>query len=220
MRISIVIKVRAAPHDCVRITSSFVEYVINKVTMHAQLLELRRGYDRRDGTFSSWPLAASQNLRITHFRIKTVSWLSSCGGSPFQTPFCMRGVFWQPRSSFVPSTPPKTATLYMRRRSQHSVPNKPMSATYLPRSPTCTQLRPKRRFQRSSLEMRPTQNRSHAELRAFLSPADADCAMSDGRSGWITLRTRNMDWFLCELLVQDFEHVLARYRHTSRGTAG
>jgi len=115
------------------------------------------------------------------FRIKMESWLSSGGGSPFQTPFCMRGVFWRPSSSFVQSTPPKTAML--------------------PRSPTYTQPRPKRRFQKSSLEMRPTQNRIHAELRAFLSPADADCAQSDERSGWITPR-------------------IARYRHTSRGTAG
>ena len=106
---------------------------------------------------------------------------------------------------------------YVWQRSQHSVLNKAMTGTYLPRSPTYTQLRPKRCFRRSSLETRPTQTRIHAELRAFLSPADADCAKSDECSGWITPRTRT--WIDIWTACTSFEHVLARYRHTSRGTA-
>lgn len=163
-----------------------------------------------DDTFSCWVL-----LR---FKIKTVSWLSSGGGTPSQTPFCMRGASWQPSSSFERSTPPKTAMLYQR--SHYSAPSRTKAETYLPRSPTYMRRRPRRHFQRNSLDMRLTQSHIRAELRALLSPADADCAKSDGCSDWKIPRTKTLinSWSTCARFEMEKWHVRARFQHRSRGT--
>jgi hypothetical protein len=58
----------------------------------------------------------SQHPSLHGFRTKTVSWHSSGGGTPSQTPFCTHGASWRPRPSFGPSTRPRTAML--RRASQ------------------------------------------------------------------------------------------------------